>query len=421
VPRGPHEIDDVTLRLVAAPGIGPATWRRLRRRMGSDAAIVAASARRLRDEAGLARANAIAIRRALRAADPEREREAMHEVGARLILRGDVDYPALLDAVPAAPEALWIRGRLDDADTAAVAIVGSRRATCYGRDQAARFAGRLAAGGLTIVSGGARGVDAAAHRAALRAGGRTIAVLGCGLSVCYPPEHLALFDEVAETGAVLSEHSMLTAPVARHFPRRNRIISGLSLGVLVVEAAARSGALITARLAAEEHGREVMGLPGPVDSAASRGVLGLIRDGGAGLVIDHHDVLHQLEGSMQSRGVMAANGRAGADPDPNESTTTLRARALSLPARTVLRVLSEHRHGLDVDGITRRAKLSAREVMTALTGLEIGGWVDRTARGAIVASRLVRLAQLDQHDDQTDEDESADEVVPEHGGEDSKD
>ncbi|MCP3904391.1 MAG: DNA-protecting protein DprA [Planctomycetes bacterium] len=429
MPRDPHEIDEATLRLLIAPGLGPATLRRLRRRLGSDAAIVAATPRRLREEAGVSPTSAAAIRHALKSTDPDRERSAMRDGEAQLILRGAPDYPALLATIPAAPEALWVRGRLDPADVAALAVVGSRRATTYGREQASRFAGLLAASGLSIVSGGARGIDAAAHRAALRAGGRTIAVLGCGLAVCYPPEHRRLYDEIASSGALISEHPMEMPPLARNFPRRNRVISGLSLGVLVVEAAARSGALITARLAAEEHGREVMALPGPVDSAASRGVLALIRDGGAGLVIDHRDVLSQLEGCGGSvRSVLAAASRRrppGADdPGANAaqaSTGSLLASSLPRASRAILRVLRGHRGGLDIGTIVRRADLPARDVMAALTGLEIGGWVDRAEGGTIVASRSVGLAELDQQDDETDQDDGANDVEgPMHGGEDSR-
>jgi DNA processing protein len=204
---------------------------------------------------------------------------------------GDPRYPALLGAM-ASPPSLEVRGSLEIADTLAVAIVGSRRPTPYGLEVAEALAADLAARGVTIVSGLARGIDAAAHRGALAGGGRTLAVLGNGIDIVYPPEHRDLFRAVEADGALISQFPRGTPPLPHHFPTRNRTIAGLALGVIVVEAGERSGALITASFAAD-LGREVFAVPGRVTSELSRGPHGLLRDG-AILVRDWADVVQEL-------------------------------------------------------------------------------------------------------------------------------
>jgi len=222
-----------------------------------------------------------------------RERIQGETVAAAMcITRDEISYPANLREIPLPPERLWVRGRVEADDTLAVAIVGAREATQYGIGCAERLAADLAARGITIISGLARGIDSAAHRGALRAGGRTIAVLGSGVDVIYPPENRRLALEVAEGGAVVSQFAPGTPPLAGYFPVRNRVIAGLSLGVVVVEAAEKSGSLITAGLAGE-LGREVMAVPGPLTSLMSRGAHRLIQDGAA-LVQGWEDVVGQL-------------------------------------------------------------------------------------------------------------------------------
>jgi DNA processing protein len=208
------------------------------------------------------------------------------------ITRDELSYPANLREIPLPPERLWVRGRVEADDALAIAIVGAREATPYGLGCAEHLAGDLAARGFTIISGLARGIDSAAHRGALRAGGRTIAVLGSGVDVIYPPENRRLALEVADRGAVVSQFPLRTPPLAGYFPARNRVIAGLSLGVVVVEAAEKSGSLITAGLAGE-LGREVMAVPGPLTSLMSRGAHRLIQDGAA-LVQGWEDVVAQL-------------------------------------------------------------------------------------------------------------------------------
>jgi len=199
-------------------------------------------------------------------------------LGVEIITCLDPAYPVNLASIPGYPLVLYVRGEIRDEDRFAVAVVGSRRASLYGLSCSEKFAYDLAASGWCVVSGMARGIDTQAHKGALKAGGRTIAVMGSGFADIYPPENGKLVDEISSRGAVLSEFPLSTAPLKRNFPRRNRIISGLSLGVLVVEAARNSGALITVDFALEQ-GREVFALPGRVDSANAWGTNSLIQQG----------------------------------------------------------------------------------------------------------------------------------------------
>jgi len=292
-----HRARDL-LRLTLTPGVGPVRARALLARFGSVEAIAAASARELDEVRGIGEVTARQVREGLAAADDaaDRELELAHSLGVSLIALGDENYPPLLAELPDAPILLYVRGRLSPArDTYSVAIVGSRRCTAYGTEQAARFAMMLSQSGLVIVSGGARGIDTAAHQGALRVNGATVAVLGCGLAHSYPPENDELFRRIVDAGgAIVSELPLSTSPAPENFPARNRIISGMSLGVLVIEAPHGSGSLITAKHAMEAQGRDVMALPGRVDSKASEGSHELIRCG-ATLVTNPGDVLDALE------------------------------------------------------------------------------------------------------------------------------
>jgi DNA processing protein len=213
--------------------------------------------------------------------------------GTRVVISSADGYPVLLREIAAPPPVLYYRGELLETDATAVAIVGTRRVTQYGREMTIRIASELARAGVTIVSGLARGVDGIAHQATLDAGGRTIAVLGSGVNRMYPPEHRILAERIAEQGAVVSDYLPDTPPDAMNFPPRNRIISGLSLGVVVIEAPDRSGALITVDFAAD-HGRDVFAVPGPVTASNSSGCNRILREG-ARLVRTAEDVLEDLQ------------------------------------------------------------------------------------------------------------------------------
>jgi DNA processing protein len=268
----------------------------------------------------------------------------------------DDGYPIQLREIPNAPT-LYVRGSVGREDAFAVAIVGSRRATPYGLSVAGTLAGDLARRGVTIVSGLARGIDTAAHRGALGAGGRTLAVLGCGLDRVYPPENRALAAEIAGRGAVLSQFPPGTPPLARHFPERNRLIAGLGLGTIVVEAAERSGALITAGLAGD-LGRLVFAVPGPATAATSRGTNGLIRDG-ATLIRDWMDVV------MEFPAMWRECVRVVADTPPTAAVTGDEA--------TVLGLLGDDPRSLD--GLIVETGIGPGRTAVALTRLEVDGWV----------------------------------------------
>lgn len=332
--------------------IGPTRITRLLDRFGSLAAAWSAPDHHLRavlDERALA-----GVLKARRELDLDREMDRFARLGVSVLTLVDGTYPVLLKQIPAPPSVLYLRGSLSSGDERAVGIVGTRRLTPYGREVTAALAGDLAAAGVTVVSGLARGIDGIAHQAAIQAGGRTIAVLGCGPDVIYPPEHRGLAERIIANGALLSEYPPGRQPDAQNFPARNRLISGLSLGVVVVEAPERSGALITADFAADQ-GRDVFAVPGSVLADSSAGNNRLLRDG-ARLVRTAADVLEDL----------------GLDAGP-DADAVQQALPLDESERRLLAVLT--REPQHIDEVAALADVPINEASAYLTILELNGLV----------------------------------------------
>ena len=280
------------LGLIRADEVGPVTFRNLVEYFGSPDEVLNATPARLTQVKGVGSKIAGRIISSSKSFDVQKELGRAESLGVRLIHSGDHRYPPALKKILDYPPILYIKGDIVRADNLAIAIVGSRSCSHYGQEQASRFAYMLAQSGFTIVSGMARGIDTAAHRGALAAGGRTIAVQGCGLSKVYPPENEELFEKISRQGACISELGIDFEPKAENFPARNRIIAGLSMATLVIEAGYRSGAMITARLSME-YGREVMAVPGRIDSQYSKGAHKLIKEG-AKLVESVEDIMDAL-------------------------------------------------------------------------------------------------------------------------------
>ncbi len=362
------------LRLHLAEGVGPVIFRRLIDRFGDVETVAAATPAQLRQVEGVGDKTAAAIAGVDDAA-VEEELACAERAGAAVLCLEEPAYPPALKNLPDPPAVLYVLGELLEADAVSLAVVGSRRCTHYGLEQAERFGGLLGRAGFTVVSGGARGIDAAAHRGALAAGGRTIAVMGCGLCQLYPAENRKLFEQIVSDrrGAILSELPMRTAVLAGNFPTRNRIISGLSLGVLVIEAARRSGSLITAALAIEQ-GKEVFALPGRVDSPFSAGTNALIAAGEAALVQDLQDVLDGLE-------------RVGSTLKAAGALEAARPAAPQAPLSDVERALLGQLAGaeLGLDELIRRLELPAHQVTAAMTTLALKGLIAQKPGGIFAA------------------------------------
>ena len=286
------------LMLYLLDGIGSARLRLFKKRFGSFAHTVSASIPELVELAGIDEKIAVNIHRAVTAEKAEAQLATAEKLGVRVLTIWDKEYPDSLKNIFDPPTVLFVRGTLDPVDSTSVAIVGTRRPTQYGKLAAEKFSRELVSHGVTVISGMARGIDTVAHHTCIQHGGRTIAVLGCGLDIFYPPENRGLAGKIAANGAVISEFVFGTKPDAPNFPRRNRIVSGLSLGVFVIEAGEKSGALITANLALEQN-RDVFALPGNIDNPRSLGSNRLLQ-AGAKLVIRIEDILDEIQPQLDT-------------------------------------------------------------------------------------------------------------------------
>jgi DNA processing protein len=336
--------------------LGPVRVRNLVSALGSPEAVLEAGEEDLRRAEGIGAEVARGIVAQRGAADPAAEEARARKHGARIITCEEPEYPAALQAIYDPPLVLYVRGTLDPKDKHAVAVVGTRHATHYGLSMADRLAYQLAKTSFTVVSGLARGIDTAAHRAALKGGGRTLAVLGSALDKLYPEENAGLADEIAQQGAVISEYTMGREPDRTTFPYRNRVVSGLSMGIVVVEAGLKSGAVITATEALEQ-GRSVFAVPGRVDQPSSHGAHQLIRQG-ARLCEGIDDILQEFE-------MLVPAGRRKAD----EAMPRRPDVPLTVDEQAVVRAL--WKGSLDVDALARAANLKSAQVSALLLGLEM--------------------------------------------------
>ena len=359
----PDEDRAFYVALSMAPEIGPGRMHRLLRHFGTMGAAWSASPAAWRD-AGLEPAVASNLERARGKIEPTKELARLAKAEIEVLTWADAAFPPLLRQIPSPPICLYVRGSMAASDALAVAIVGTRNATAYGRSVTRRIATDLAANGVTVVSGLARGIDAVAHRAALESGGRTLAVFGCGLDIIYPAEHRRLAEEVAAQGALISEYPLERQPAADQFPVRNRLISGLSLGVVITESRERSGALITAEFAGQQ-GRDVFAVPGSIMTRSSAGPHRLIQDG-AKLVMNVEDILGELNIHMTGRQAELAT-----------------AIPMSAEEGRIFEVLDGD--PVHVDEISAQTAIPVQEVSSLLTLMEVRGVVH--AVGALTYAR----------------------------------
>lgn len=339
------------------PDVGPVTIRSLISRFGRPERVFSSDMEELKAVDGVGERRARSIRDFSGWDEIGNMLERLNSEGVRVILYTDKEYPSLLREIEDAPVILYVKGEIKEEDRFSIAIVGSRNATSYGRFVAEKIAGELAESGFTIVSGMARGVDTIAHSSSLRAGGRTIAVMGSGIDLIYPPENKWLFDRISISGYVVTEFPPGTPPDKGNFPKRNRLISGLSLGVVVVEATEGSGALITARAALEQN-REVFAIPGNISSPNSKGTNELIKRG-AKLVQRSDDIIEELAPLL--RGFIRPKEKGHVELTDEE--------------REIFdRLTSEPRH---IDEIMRGSGFPMQKVLSILLGLELKGIVNQ--------------------------------------------
>ncbi len=375
----PSTVDDLKYWVAfhRISGLGPARFAKLESFFGNLEDAWKSNPAQL-SAAGLDARTAAGVQSGRPRIDPDGELEELYQAGVRAIhLRSD-EYPHQLREIFAPPSVIYIRGHLAPEDERGVAVVGTRRASPYGREMARRLAGNLAASGATIFSGLARGIDGISHEAALDAGGRTVAVVGGGLDRIYPPEHAKLASRICEQGALISEYPLGKLPQAQYFPRRNRVISGLALGVLVIEAGMKSGAMLTVRWALEQD-REVFAVPGPVISENSAGTNWLIQQG-AKLVVDHHDVLDELNIAGIGQQLELPRSQPGSSGLSARETPDSPGESISVPGMSannettqnrILAALCDLGGQAHVDDLIRAVDSPPADVMASLTMLEL--------------------------------------------------
>lgn len=355
------------LTLSTIPGIGPGRLRALVSHFKDTRAIAHASAKELTAVEGIERKSALAIVNFYRDSGEslakryvDHQLARLNKVDARIVTYWDRDYPALLKKIYDPPPFLFVRGGFDEHDQAAIAIVGTRDPTPYGTRMAEYFAGELARLGVTVVSGLARGIDTIAHHATIKAGGRTIAVIGSGVDVIYPPENKALVERLVEQGALLSEFAMGAKPDAGNFPRRNRIISGMTLGTLVVETGVDGGAMITATTAVDQN-REVFAVPGAVSDKRRSGTNFLIKEGRAFLTETVEDILAELAPRLKA--VLKNQALASREAPPD----------LSLFEKQLFDVLQDE--PMHIDALAGHSHMATSDALVHLLSLELKGAV----------------------------------------------
>ena len=349
------------LALDRIPGVGAVVYRRLLEKFGSPEKVFQADLGALQTIEGLRQTTALAIINFKRAEKVERELDNLEKIRVGVFTLADPGYPPLLTQIHDPPPFLYYLGRLWEQSDQGLAVVGSRNSSPYGIRMTERLTWSLAKNGLAVVSGLARGIDTAAHHGALMAQGRTIAVLGSGLDVVYPPENQKLFDQIVEQGLVCSEFPLGTLPERQNFPIRNRIISGMSRGVVIVEATLRSGSLITARLALDQ-GREVFAVPGSIESFKSSGTHRLIKQG-AKLVENAQDILEELQWPVITE----------RSPDDAKKTPTVLSPSLSPQEKRVWDLLKDE--PVHVDQLSRLSEIGISSLLSLLLGMEIRGLV----------------------------------------------
>ena len=368
------------LKLIRADGIGPTLFKRLLDFFGGVERIFTASVTELTKVEGIGNKTAESIVRTRDVFDVDSELALADKLGVWVIHLQDDRYPPALKAIYDPPPVLYIKGTLTRSDNLAMAIVGSRRCSHYGTEQANRFSHLLASAGFTIVSGLARGIDSAAHRGALATKGRTIAVQGCGLSNIFPPENKKLFEQITENGAVISELPLTYEPLAENFPGRNRIIAGLSMGVLVVEATYRSGALISAQ-AVMENNREVMAVPGRIDSPCSLGCHKLLKQGAR--LIDSIDEIMDALGYVGD-GLKTHAATAAAKAEQNAQGTLFDTSRLNLTEAEEAIVGHLNSEPVHVEELIESTQLSAAKVHSAVISLQLKGLVKQLPGNMLV-------------------------------------